>query len=358
MRIRIAIIPGDGVGKEIIREAVKVCRTLNDLEIADLELTHFDYGAEEYLKTGITLPDEVIDEFCKHYDALLVGPIGDPRIPHQEYRAGFLPKLCDRLKLSVHYHPVKLLHPSLYPFLSGVQEEMHWIFVSENIEGIHSDIGGYLRSELTDEIVFQQMANRMSTTQLVVKFAFQSAAALQTKKILFADKPDTFRYVHSHWIRAIRELDDQYPEIALHQMDVDTLSYSLLRKSHKKELIIIPSYYSGVVSHIAAGIHGGLGMTACAELNPGGIGLFRPLHGPVARFAGKNVINPFGAILAVQLLLQYSGRPKAGRLLEDAIRYCIEHELTTRDLDGSLGTEEVGDYLCQTIEKLYQQQKA
>ena len=353
MTKKVAVIPGDGIGEEVMRQAVKVCQTIHDLHLADVEVVKFQYGADQYLKTGITLPDEVIQEFRKKYDALLTGPFGDPRISDRKYLDEMLPRLHSSLGLSVYYYPVRLLHPDLYPLLTGLQDDIRFTIFSYNVEGGDIDSGGVAKTGTPDELALQQFFVTRSTVEALGRTAFEYARARNLKRVVIADRGSGFRYARRLWRNVFEQIAAEFQDVTTTYMGVENLTYSIFRNPGKYDIVVLQNISRDVFSHLGAVIQGGLGLAAVGDLNPGSFGLFRPLHGVVPRFAGKNVANPFGAILCVQLLLEFLGRPKAGKLIEDAVAYCLEHRLTTRDLNGSLGTEEVGDYVCQIIEKLY-----
>lgn len=356
MKKKIAVIPGDGVGKEVIRQAVKVCHTLNDLNIAELETVQFQYDAHQYLETGIALPDEAVQEIKRKYDGAIVGPIGDPRVKENAYVKSMLPRLHNELDLCVRYQPAKLLHLDLYPFLSGIQENIHFVLFSENIEGFQTDAGNTLKENRPDELAFQQFANSRITVEKVVDYAGEYARNHNLKLFHFADEGELTRDIHNLWQRSLRRIEREEKDLRIHATSVKNIVYGLLTNPSKFNVLLLPNLYIDAVSTIAAVIQGGVGLSALGDVNPGKFGLFRPLHGPVSRFAGKNAANPFGAIMSVRMMLEFFGKPNTGQLIEDAVKYCLEHRLTTRDLEGNFGTDEVGDYLCQTIEKLYSQE--
>lgn len=353
MSKKIAVIPGDGIGEEVMRQAVKVCRTVHDLHLIGLDIVPFEYGADQFLQTGITLPDELIRELQQKYDALLTGPFGDPRITDRKYRDEMLPRLQASLGLAVHYYPVRLLHPDLYPLLAGLQEDIRFTVFSENIEGGDIDAGGVVKKETPEEAALQQFYLTRSTVERVGETAFEYARNRDLKQVVVADQGRTFRHAGRLWREVMERFAAEYRDLAVTFTSADNLVSVLLRNPGRYDVLIIQNLSRDVFTHLGSFIEGGLGLAAAGDLNPGSFGLFRPLHDAVSRYAGKNVANPFGAILCVQLLLEYLGKPKAGKLIEDAVVYCLEHRLTTRDLNGSLGTDEVGDYVCQTIEKLY-----
>ncbi len=356
MKKKIAVLPGDGVGKEVIRQAVKVCHTLNDLNITELDIVHFYYDARHYLETGIALPDEAVQEIRRKYDGAIVGPIGDPRIKEQLYVKGMLPRLHNELDLCIRYQPVKLLHLELYPFRSGIQENIQFVLFSENIEGFRTDAGNTFKENRPDEIAFHQFVNTRSTIEKVVHHVCEYAREHSLRLFHFADEEEVTQDIHHLWLRILQRNESERKELRIQTTSVKNIVYGLLNNPSKFDLILIPSLYIDAVSTMSAVIQGGVGISAIGDINPGKFGLFRPLHGPVTRFAGKNAANPFGALMAVRLLLEFIGKPKTGQLIEDAIKYCLEHRLTTRDLEGNFGTDEVGDYVCQTIEKLYSQE--
>lgn len=353
MTKKVAVIPGDGIGEEVMRQAVKVCQTIHDLHLVDLKTVKFEYGADQYLETGIPLPNEVIQEFQTKYDALLTGPFGDPRISNRKYLHAILPRLQASLGLSVYYCPIRLLHPDLYPLLEGFRDDLRFTIFSHNTEGGDIDAGGMSKSGTPDETALQQFFVTRAIIKRVSATAFKFAQTRKLKRITLAQRKNPFRNVHWLWRSIVEETAKTYPDITVNFTTAENLAYSLMKEPGNYDIILIENLSRDIFSHLSAVLQGGLGLVSVGDLNPGEFGLFRPLHGSVPRFKGKNIANPFGAIRCVQLLLEFFGKPKTGQLIEDAVAYCLDHRLTTPDLNGSLGTEEVGDYVCQTIETLY-----
>ena len=357
LKKNIAVLPGDGVGPDVIAEAVKVIKTLNDIGLTEWNLTTFDYGAEHYLDTGIALPDEFITELEKKYDALIMGPLGDPRVPNMAHAREIILTLRNKLDLYVNHRWIKILHPDLYPLSRGNPENVDFHIFRESTEGAFISAGGATYEHTQNEIAVQEMLYTRKGVERIIRYAFEYAVQQDLKKITMADKSNVLRFTDGLWLRVFNELKKEYNSPGASHVYIDNLAYELLRSPDQFDVIVTTNLFGDILSEIGAAIQGGLGMAASGNYHPGEFGVFKPIHGSAPKFAGKNVVNPFGAILSVQLMFEYFNKPQMGTLVEDAVKQCLEHSLVTRDLDGSLGTQDVGDYMCQMIEKLYTAEK-
>ncbi|MBS1272350.1 MAG: D-malate dehydrogenase [decarboxylating] [Candidatus Marinimicrobia bacterium] len=357
MKKNIAVIPGDGVGKEVIHEAVKVIRTFNELELADLTVTTFEYGADHYLETGIGLPDEFIQELQKNYDVLLLGPLGDPRIPNMAHAREIILKLRNKLDLYVNHRWIKVLHPDLFPLMHSNPDKVDIHLFRESTEGAFIAAGGATYEHTANEIAVQEMLYTRKGVERIIRYAFEYARKQGEKKVVMADKSNVLRFTDGLWLRVFNEIKEEFEETAATHYYIDNLAHELVREPEQFEVIVTTNLFGDILSEIGAALQGGLGLASSGNYHPGKFGVFKPIHGSAPKLAGKHVANPFGAILSVQLIMEYFKKPNLGRLVEDAVKHCLTHRLVTRDLDGSLGTEEVGDYTCQAIENLYSKEK-
>jgi len=353
MRKSIAVIPGDGVGKEVIREAVKVLKTFNELQLTDFNITSFDFGADHYLETGIGLPDEFIQELQKNYDSLILGPLGDPRIPNMDHAREIILKLRNKLDLYVNHRWIKVLHPDFFPLMHSNLNKIDIHLFRESTEGAFIAAGGATYEHTDNEIAVQEILYTRKGVDRIIRYAFEYARDHGQKKVTMADKSNVLRFTDGLWLRVFNQIKKEFDDITANHQYIDKLAHELVRAPEQFEVIVTTNLFGDILSEIGAAIQGGLGLASSGNYKPGHFGVFRPLHGAATNMAGKNVGNPFGAILSVQLMMEYFGKPNLGRLVEDAVRHCLDHRLVTRDLDGSMGTGEVGDYTCQAIENLY-----
>ncbi|MCF7803482.1 MAG: isocitrate/isopropylmalate dehydrogenase family protein [Candidatus Marinimicrobia bacterium] len=354
MKKKIAVIPGDGTGKEVTREATKVLETLTDLNLIQFEITTFQYGADHYLETGIGLPDEAVEEFRKNYDAILMGSLGDSRIPNMAHAREIILKLRNKLDLYINERWIKVLDPELYPLNYGNPEKVDFHIFRESTEGAFVAAGGATYEHTEKEIAVQEMLYTRKGVERIIRYAFEYAVDHGMQKVTMADKSNVLRFTDGLWLRVFREVSEEFEEqVTSSHVYIDHLAYELLKRPQEFQVIVTTNLFGDILSEIGAVLQGGLGLAASGNYNPGEIGVFKSIHGSAQNIAGKNIVNPFGAILSIQLMLEFFGKPKLGLLIEDAVKQCLRNGLVTRDLDGSLGTQEVGDSLCQILENLY-----
>lgn len=352
---RIAVIPGDGIGPEVIREAVKVVRTLKDLGIGEFEIGTFSYGGKEYRETGITLPGEAVQEIRRKYDAVLLGTLGDPKAPDQRYVREIFLGLREGLDLFVGFRPIDILHPKLNPLRDVSGEKINLSVFRDITEGFSANIGGEQRSHQKKSIAVQESIYSRTGVQRLMNVVFEFARRYEKRRITLVDKSNLLRYTHNLWFEIFKEIGGDYSGITGEHMNVDSFLYEMMRNPGQFQVVVTPDLFGGIISEFCAALQGGVGVAATSYLHPGKIGLFRPVHGPAPNAVDRNIANPFGAIDCIRQMLTFFGRPKTARLIRDSLHYCVEHRLVTPDLGGSLGTGEVGDYVCQAAERLYSQ---
>jgi len=338
---RIAVIPGDGIGVEVTREATETLRAVAALSGKALAFEEFPYGADHFLRTGETLPQQGFDRL-KTFDAILLGALGDPRVPDNRHAADILLGLRFRLDLYVNHRPVRLLDERLCPLKGRKVEDVDFVIFRENTEGLYAGVGGFFKKGTPDEIATQEDINTRKGVERILRHAFEWARAHGRKRVLMSDKSNALTYGHDLWQRAFREIAGEYPDIEPSHMYVDALAMQLVKDPSPFEVIVACNMFGDILSDLGAQIQGGLGLAASANLHPGRIGLFEPVHGSAPKYAGQGVANPIGAILSAAMLLDTVGRPEEARSVENAVAECVRTGKTTRDLGGSLSTSEMG----------------
>jgi 3-isopropylmalate dehydrogenase len=338
---RIATIPGDGIGVEVTREAVAVLRAVAEIGGMPLEIEEFPYGADHFLRTGETLPQEGFDRLLT-FDAILLGALGDPRVPDNRHAADILLGLRFRLDLYVNERPVRLLDERLCPLKGRRPEDVNFVIFRENTEGLYAGVGGFFKKGTADEMAVQQDINTRKGVERILRHAFEQAKARRLTRVLMSDKSNALTYGHDLWQRAFRETAREYPGIEASHMYVDALAMQLVKDPSPYEIIVTCNMFGDILSDLAAQIQGGLGIAASANLHPGRIGLFEPVHGSAPKHAGQNIANPMGAILSAALMLRELGRTEEARRVEAAVAGSVRDGRTTRDLGGSLTTTEAG----------------
>lgn len=345
---RIAIVPGDGIGIDVTAEAIKVIEACSSVTGRKLDMVHYDYGADKYLKTGISMPPGGYADLAK-YDAIFMGAFGDPRVPDMKHAADILLGTRFVLDLYVNYRPVKLFDERLCP-LKGVKEgQVDIAIFRENTEGLYVGMGGNFKKNTSDEIAIQEDVNTRKGVQRIIEYAFEFAVQNGRKKVCMSDKANVLTYGHDLWQRTFKEVSAKYPKIEASHMYVDALCMQMVRNPQSFEVIVTCNMFGDIITDLGAALQGGLGMAASANIHPGGPCMFEPVHGSAPKYAGKDVSNPFGAILTAGLMFEHLQMKDEAQLIEKAVIKAIKENQTTQDIGGKLGTRAAGDFIAKTI---------
>jgi 3-isopropylmalate dehydrogenase len=345
-KIRVALIPGDGIGVEVIAEAVKALSAVADSAGDEILMTPFDWGAERYLRTRETLPPGGLENLAANFDAILLWALGDPRVADNRHALDILLGLRFRLDLYVNYRPIRLFHERLCPLKGVGPGDVDIHFFRENTEGPYVMMGGHLKKDTPDEVATEIDINTRKGVERIVRHAFEHARGLGLTRVAMADKSNVLVHAHDLWRRVFAEVGAEYPEIEASHFYVDNLALQLVRDPRPFQVIVTSNMFGDILTDVAAAIQGGLGMAASANLHPGLIGLFEPVHGSAPALAGKGLANPMGAILSAGLLLEQQGWKESAQRIEDAVRWAVEQEKTTPDVGGRHKTREVGDAIA------------
>src|SRR5437868_3310827 len=333
---RIAIIPGDGIGPEVVREAVRVLKHLNDNNATALEFVDFDWGAEKFLRDGVTLPNGALEMLTSDFDAILAGAFGDPRVPSNKHAEDILLGMRRGLDLYINLRPVRLLHDRLTPLLNRKTSDIDFVVFRENTEGAYVAAGGFLKHGTADEIALQDEVNTRRGVERIIVAAFEYARAKKRKRVTMADKSNVQRFGGDLWQRVFKEVAATYPEIEANHQYVDAMAMFMVLNPAQYEVIVSNNLFGDILTDLGAALQGGLGLAASGNIHPGRVSLFEPVHGSAPPLAGKSEANPAGAILSAALMLEYLGEADAARAVEAAVRDCIGAGEATRDLGGRL----------------------
>ena len=340
---RIAVIPGDGIGIDVTRESMRVLRRVNEAFGPGLEFVDFDWGAEKYLREGIALPSGAFEMFRKDFDAILFGAVGDPRIPDQRHAAEILLALRFGLDLYANVRPVRLFHERLCPLKGVGVRDMNFTVIRENTEGAYVNSGGVFKKGTPDEVANQVEIHTRKGVERIIDYAFDYAARHGQSKVCMSDKSNVMAYAGDLWQRCFKAVASRYPAIQTSHLYIDALCLLMVRQPQDFQVIVTNNMFGDIVTDLAAALQGGLGMAASANINPGNVSLFEPVHGSSPPLAGKNVANPMGSILTAAMMLEHLGLNEAAATVENAVIACVNLGQTTKDVGGSLGTREVGD---------------
>jgi 3-isopropylmalate dehydrogenase len=347
---RIAVLPGDGIGIDVTREALKVLDAAAKSGSFRLRLETMDYGAERYLRTGETLPREVLLGF-RDYDAVFMGAFGDPRVPDMRHAADILLGTRFGLDLYANVRPVRCLADRLCPLRDYAAKDVDFVVFRENTEGLYVGMGGNFKKGTPDEIAIQEDVNTHKGVERIIRYAFEYAVKNGRKKVTMSDKSNALRYGHDLWQRVFWELAKAYPSIEANHLYVDALTMQMVKDPRQFEVIVTCNMFGDIVTDLGAQLQGGLGMAASGNLHPGAVSMFEPVHGSAPKYAGKDVANPMGAILTAGMMLDHIGQHEAALTIERAVLQCVEARECTADIGGRLGTAATGDAVARRVER-------
>ena len=339
---RIAVIPGDGIGPEVVREAVRVLRHLQQTRELELELVDLDWGAERFLRDGVSLPDGALEMLTAEFDAILAGAFGDPRVPSNKHAEDILLGMRRGLDLYINLRPVRLLNDRLTPLLNRKTTDIDFVVFRENTEGAYVAAGGFLKYGTADEIALQDEVNTRRGVERIIVAAFEYARANGRKRVTMADKSNVQRFGGDLWQRVFKEVAAGYPEITANHQYVDAMAMYMVLDPSQYDVIVSNNLFGDILTDLGAAIQGGLGLAASGNIHPGRVSLFEPVHGSAPPLAGKGIANPIGSILTLAMMLEYLGFQTLNHEIEDAVRSAISANETTRDLGGQLSTEQAG----------------
>ena len=334
---------------EVVAEAVKALTAVADASGRSLRMTPFDWGAERYLRTGVSLPPGAVERLQEDFDAILLGAMGDPRVSDNRHAVAILLGLRFQLDLYVNQRPVRLLHERLCPVKGARPADVDLVVFRENTEGLYVMMGGFLKKGTPDEVATDVDVNTRKGVERIVRHAFEHARARGRRRLAMADKSNVLIHAHDLWQRVFKLVAAEFPEVEARHLYVDNLCLQLVREPGQFEVIVTSNMFGDIVTDLAAALQGGLGMAASGNLHPGRLGLFEPVHGSWPAMAGRNAANPMGAILSAALMLEHLGWAEEAARLEAAVRWAVENDVTTADVGGRLGTREVGDAIAERL---------
>jgi len=341
----IAVIPGDGIGQEVIPQALEVIRASG----APVEFTHFDWGADRYLADGTTVPTDGFPMLARDFDAIFVGALGDPRVASNIHAKEILLGMRFKMDLFANVRPVKLLDESLCPLKNARPEDIDFVVIRENTEGVYMDMGGFFKKDTPDEVATQEDINSRKGVERVIRFAFDYARQSGRKKVLMSDKSNVMSYAGGLWQRVFKLVAKEYPEIAKQHMYVDALCLQMVREPKSLDVIVTNNMFGDIITDLAAALQGGLGMAASGNIHPGRTSMFEPVHGSAPPIAGKNIANPMGSILSAAMMLSHLGMKSEATKIDAAVLDAVRQKKTTVDVGGNLGTRECAAWIAERV---------
>jgi 3-isopropylmalate dehydrogenase len=341
--LRIAVIPGDGIGPEVTVEAVRVLTT-----IGGLDLTELPWGADHFLATGETIPPDGYDTL-RSFDAILLGALGDPRVPDNRHARDILLGTRFELDLYVNYRPVRLLEAGLCPLKGRTPRDVNFVVFRENTEGLYVGIGGRFKAGTDEEVAIQEEINTFRGVNRIIRHAFAFARSRGLARVCMADKSNAMTDGHALWQRVFHEVRAEYQDIQATHLYIDALAMLLVQDPAQFDVIVTNNLFGDIITDIGGALQGGLGMAASGNIHPGRTSMFEPVHGSAPPLAGKNAANPIGAILSAALMLETLGRPEDSARIERAVEEAVRNREVTRDVGGTLGTREAGEAILRRL---------
>jgi 3-isopropylmalate dehydrogenase len=346
---RIAVIPGDGIGKEVTPEAIKTIRVIAKSAGRQIEFLEFDWGADKFLRDGVTLPASAVEMLAKEFDAILFGALGDPRVSSNQHAADILLGLRFKLDLYVNARPVELYHDRLTPLRERSTKDIRFMVFRENTEGLYVGVGGFFKKGTADEVAVQEDVNSRKGVERIIRYAFAYARKSGLKRVCMSDKSNAMTFAHDLWQRVFKEVRQEYPDIESRHLYIDTLAMELVRDPRQFDVIVTCNLFGDIVSDLGAQLAGGLGLAPSGNIHPGRTSLFEPVHGSAPNIAGKGIANPLASILSAAMLIEFLDWTSEAQVLREAVRAAVAANIVTPELGGSKGTVEVGDWIANRI---------
>src|SRR4051794_33156635 len=354
--MKIAVMPGDFVGKEVVAEGLKVIKAASKKFGFTYQTTDYPFGAEHYLKTKITLPDSALKELAAH-DAILFGAVGaDPRgnaqIPQGLIETDILLKMRFELDQYINLRPTRLLPNVPTPLKNAGPDDIDMVIVRENTEGLYCQNGGFLYKGTKHEVANQIEVTTRHGVERAIRYAFEYAKQFNRKKVTLVAKTNVLRFAHNLWARAFEEVKTEFPGIETDYHHVDACTMYMVTKPKIYDVIVTTNMFGDIITDLGAAIQGGMGMAASGNINPTrqAASMFEPVHGSAPDIAGKGYANPIATFLSVAMMLDFLNQPKAAQAIQQACKEVVgDKKNHTRDLGGTATTTQVGDAIAARI---------
>ena len=347
---RIAVLPGDGTGPEVVVEGLKALSAVAAKAGFDYETVEFDFGGDRYLATDEVLPDSAVDEL-RQFDAIYLGAIGHPEVKPGILEKGILLRLRFELDQYINLRPVKLYPNVPTPLRDKGPEDIDFVVVRENTEGIYTGAGGFLKKGTPDEIAVQESINTRKGVERCLRYAFDFTRRRDREKTLtLCGKTNVLTFAFDLWERAFHEVgESDYPEIRRDYAHVDAICMWMVKNPEWFDVIVTDNIFGDIITDLGAMIQGGMGIAAGGNINPEGVSMFEPIGGSAPKYTGQNAINPMAAIAACQLMIATLGEQEGAELLEAAIVSTLQQLKGMGAGEMGYSTAEVGDLVAQAV---------
>jgi len=345
---KIAVIPGDGTGPEVVREGIKALKRVGEVFAIDFEFEEFDFGGERYLKTGDILSDRDIENL-RSFHAIYLGAIGHPDVKPGILEKGILLKLRFSLDQYINLRPIKLYPNVETPLAGKTPEDIDFVVVRENTEGLYTGSGGFLKKGTPDEVAIQEMINTRKGVERCIRYGFEYARKRKRKKLTLCAKTNVLTYAHDLWNRAFEEVAAEYEDVAADYAHVDAITMWMVKNPEWFDVIVTTNMFGDIITDLGAMIQGGMGIAAGGNINPEGVSMFEPIGGSAPKYTGKNMINPVAAVSAAQMMLDFLQEEEASRALEKAIVSTLGKLKSMSAGHMGYTTSEVGDLIAEAV---------
>ncbi len=349
---RVAVIPGDGTGPEMVREGLKTLEATAKLYGFSLDFNEFDYGGERFLEKGEVLPEDAVEQL-KAYQAIFLGAIGHPQVRPGILEKGILLRLRFELDQYINLRPVKLYPGIETPLKAKAPEDIDFVVVRENTEGLYAGSGGILRKGTPHEVAVQESINTRMGVERCLRFAFDYCRARdKKKKLTLCGKTNVLTYAFDLWERAFHEIGEEYPDIEKDYGHVDAVVMWMVKDPEYFDVIVTDNMFGDIITDLGAIIQGGMGIAAGGNINPSGTSMFEPIGGSAPKYTGQNVINPLASICAGSMMLDHLGEKEAARAMEQAVMAVCSGKIKSLSA-GRMGysTSEVGDLVAAHLQQ-------
>jgi 3-isopropylmalate dehydrogenase len=336
----------------VTREALETLRVVASIRGFRIEATDYPFGAEHYLRTRETFPDSALEEM-RQQDAILLGAIGDPRLPVGLLERAIISGIRFGLDLYVNLRPIRLYAADLCPLKGKGPEDVDLVVVRENTEDVYAGIGGFLKKGTADEVAVQEMIFTRKGVERVMRYAFDAARRrAKRRKLTLVDKANAVGAMDL-WTRVFEEVGREYPDIERDHAYIDAACMWMVKNPESFDTVVVSNMFGDILTDLGAAVQGGMGMAASGNIHPNRVSMFEPIHGSAPKHAGRNVASPVGAILAAQLLLDHVGEAEAAALVEASVRDLFASgRLRSAGTDSGVGTKEQGDLVRAGVKRL------
>lgn len=357
----IAVIGGDGIGPEVVAQGARILAYYRDQRSYPIELWSLDLGAERYLRDRTTFPEEIRERIAHEASAVLLGALGDPRVPGLEHARDILFGLRFGLDLYANIRPVRALADRIVPLRDRTPADIDFVVFRENTEGAYARLGGQFKRGTRDEVAIAEDINTRKGVERLIRAGFEHARSVGRRRVHMADKSNAMPQAHELWHRVFLEVSKEYADIEACHMYVDAMCLQFVRDPSQFEVIVTSNMFGDILTDLGAALQGGMGMAASANVHPPvsgccdrshrepSVGMFEPVHGSAPPLAGKEVANPLACVLTVGMLLAHLGYPEEEERLESIVARALAERRCTPDVGGALGTRAVGDWVVSEL---------